>query len=105
MITDVLLAFIDWGYEHWWFFGWTAFWGILLTIQLAGSIIKLLLFTIPNRILRTLKVFTHGWPPEGLDADGDLKKNINMTMNDEALGKFKIEVTKNVIKELTTRKG
>jgi len=100
-MENVLLEFIEWGKEHWWFFGWTAFFGILLALQLTGSIIKLLFFTLPNRVLRALNVWFRGWPPQGLDADGDLRKKINMTMNDESLKSFK----KNIIDELVTRKG
>lgn len=36
-------------------------------------ILKFVLFVLPNRILRTIKVCNQGWPPSHLDADGDWK--------------------------------
>ena len=97
----VLLEFIEWGKTHWWFFGWTMFFCIPLAIVTVGGIVKVMIFTLPNRILRALNIWFRGWPPEGLDADGDLRKKINMTMNETSLKEFK----KNIIDELVTRKG
>lgn len=72
-MEQVLLAFIEWGGEHWWFFGWTAFWSILILLTGVFGTMRLVLFSLPNRILRTIKVTRQGWPPEHLDADGDWK--------------------------------
>lgn len=99
-MEKVLLEFIEWGKVHWWFFGWTAFFGVLLLIHLIGAIIKLVFFKFPNRLMRALTILIRGWPPVGLDADGDLNKRINMTMNDVTLKEFK----KNIIDELAIRK-
>lgn len=70
-MENVFLALIEWGKEHYWFFGWTLFWGVLASLGL----IKILIFSLPNRILRTIKVCKAGWPPIHLDADGDWKSN------------------------------
>ncbi len=34
-------------------------------------LLKAVLYYLPNRILRTVKVCAKGWPPAHLDADGD----------------------------------
>jgi len=52
-----------------WFIAWCALW----LGWPAFGIIKLLVFSLPNRILRTIKVSIRGWTPEHLDADGDWK--------------------------------
>jgi hypothetical protein len=72
-MDQVLLAFIEWGGEHWWFFGWTAFWGVICTLTGFFTLARIIFFLLPNRILRTISVRKHGWPPEHLDADGDWK--------------------------------
>ena len=41
-------------------------------ILLFGCIIRVI-FQVINRILRTIKVSRHGWPPAHIDADGDWK--------------------------------
>jgi hypothetical protein len=51
------------------FLAWCALWGIWPAFGVAHA----LLFRLPNRILRTVKVLVRGWPPEHLDADGDHK--------------------------------
>jgi hypothetical protein len=70
-MDQVLLSYIEWGNEHWWFFGWTAFWSILMLLAGVFQTMRLVLFVLPNRLLRTIHVTKHGWPPEHLDADGD----------------------------------
>jgi hypothetical protein len=72
-MDQVLLAFIEWGTEHWWFFGWIAFWSILTLLGGIFGTMRLVFFVLPNRILRTIKVASRGWPPAHLDADGDWK--------------------------------
>ncbi len=34
-------------------------------------LLKFVLWGLPNRVLRTIKVCVKGWPPAHLDADGD----------------------------------
>ncbi|KKN88797.1 hypothetical protein LCGC14_0244040 [marine sediment metagenome] len=72
-MDQVLLAFVEWGREHWIFFGWTAFWGLIFLILCTFQFLRTIFFVLPNRILRTIKVTMQGWPPEHLDADGDWK--------------------------------
>lgn len=36
-------------------------------------ILKILIFYIPNRIVRSINIIVRGWPPPHLDADGDWK--------------------------------
>lgn len=55
--------------NHWWISFWAFFWFMAFAVTL----LHVLLFTLPNRILRTIKVLCRGWPPEHLDADGDWK--------------------------------
>jgi len=50
------------------FLAWCALWllwGVVSLVQLAVNLV--------NRLLRTVKVLARGWPPEGLDADGDFR--------------------------------
>ena len=56
---------IEFFHEHWFL----AFF-VLLAVH---SIVYAIVFRLPNRILRTIKVVSKGWPPEHLDADGDFK--------------------------------
>lgn len=72
-MKDVLLELIAWGKDHYILFGWTLFWSALIVLGGTLGIIKALLFVVPNRILRTVKVLVRGWPPIHLDADGDWK--------------------------------
>lgn len=51
--------------EHWFL----AFLALVGFISLSHA----LLFRLPNRVLRTIKVMKRGWPPQHLDADGDFK--------------------------------
>jgi hypothetical protein len=45
----------------------------LILICATYYLLKAVLWLLPNRILRTVKVAVRGWPPEHLDADGDWK--------------------------------
>ena len=36
-------------------------------------LLKFTLFILPNRVLRSINIRKHGWPPPYCDADGDLK--------------------------------
>lgn len=72
-MTEVLLAFIEWGKVHWWFFGWTVFWSLLLTVAMVLSIIRSFFCFLPNRILRSRNLKHNGWPPSHLDGDGDFR--------------------------------
>ena len=56
-------------FNNHYFIAWCALWLGWPILHLA----KLLLFSLPVRILRTLNVVFRGWPPEHLDADGDFK--------------------------------
>lgn len=50
------------------FLAWCALWllwGVGPLVQLAVNLV--------NRLLRTVKVLARGWPPDGLDADGDFR--------------------------------
>jgi hypothetical protein len=35
------------------------------------TIVKLLLFDLPNRLIRSKNICKNGWPPSHCDADGD----------------------------------
>ncbi len=72
-MTAILLSFIEWGGLHWILFGWTAFWVFVMLIAGFFTLTRIIFFLLPNRILRTINVWKHGWPPEHLDADGDWK--------------------------------
>jgi len=37
------------------------------------TVIQVLFFRLPNRIIRHLNIRKHGWPPAHCDADGDFK--------------------------------
>ncbi len=43
----------------------------LILVCAAYYLLKSLVWLLPNRILRTVKVCVRGWPPLHLDADGD----------------------------------
>lgn len=73
-MEQVLLSYIAWGGDNPWFFGWTAFWSIIILLAGVSHTVKLVVFTLPNRILRTIHIAQHGWPPEHLDADGDWRR-------------------------------
>lgn len=51
------------------FLQWCALWLAWPVLGTAHA----LLFKIPDRIMRTIRVCAKGWPPEHLDADGDWK--------------------------------
>lgn len=50
------------------FIAWCALWLLWGLVPLAAAAANLV-----NRFLRTIKVLFRGWPPEGLDADGDFR--------------------------------
>lgn len=50
------------------FLAWCALWLLWGVVPLAQLAVNLV-----NRLLRTVKVLARGWPPEGLDADGDFR--------------------------------
>jgi hypothetical protein len=50
------------------FLAWCALWLLWGVVSLAQLAVNLV-----NRLLRTVKVLARGWPPEGLDADGDFR--------------------------------
>jgi hypothetical protein len=61
------------------FIAWCALW----LVWPAFGVAHVVLFRLPNRILRTIKVCARGWPPEHLDAGGDLNKNtVKVISND-----------------------
>ncbi len=64
--------------EHW-FLTWSAMWLLWGVYALLEIAFRRLLFTLPNRLLRTIKVLFRGWPPEHLDADGDFKEDENVS--------------------------
>lgn len=45
-----------------------SWWAMLLF-----AVVAELAWKLCNRLLRTIKVFVRGWPPDHLDADGDWK--------------------------------
>jgi len=59
------MTVLEFFHEHW-FLG---FFALCFTYGIARAVLWLL----PNRILRTIKVCVRGWPPSHLDADGDFK--------------------------------
>lgn len=38
-------------------------------------LLKFTFFVLPNRVLRTIRIWVWGWPPSHLDADGDFKRD------------------------------
>ena len=59
------------------FIAWCALWLGWPAFRLTTVLANLVLFRLPNRILRTIKVLFRGWPPEHLDADGDFNQLTN----------------------------
>lgn len=47
---------------------------IVVVFAIAAQLIYVLVFRLPNRIIRGMNIKKHGWPPEHCDADGDFKK-------------------------------
>lgn len=45
-----------------------------LFLILLETFVKLVFFSLPNRVLRHLNIRRHGWPPAHCDADGDFKE-------------------------------
>ena len=43
---------------------------------IVGWVLITVLFRLPNRVLRSINIKNHGWPPSHLDADGDFKVSI-----------------------------
>ena len=56
-------------FDNHWFIAWCALWLLWGVVPIA----YIVLFRLPNRLLRSIKVLVRGWPPEHLDADGDFK--------------------------------
>lgn len=49
---------------------------VILTMIIAPLIfhtIRLIIFILPNWIIRHMNIRKHGWPPEHCDADGDFE--------------------------------
>jgi len=62
------MGMIEFFSEHY-FLAWCALW----LGWPAFSILNAVVFKLPNRLLRSIKVVLRGWPPAHLDADGDFK--------------------------------
>ena len=57
------------------FFGgciaWTLSMAAAASVYSIAGVPKLLLFSLPNRLIQSSNIKARGWPPEHLDADGD----------------------------------
>ena len=59
------MGFWDFWHAHP-FLAWCALWLMWGVVPVIEGVLNLV-----NRVLRTIKVTARGWPPSGLDADGD----------------------------------
>lgn len=64
------MTIIEWMNNNY-FITWSALWLGYPIIFAIWSISYSILFKLPNRILRTIKVICRGYPPAHLDEDGD----------------------------------
>ena len=49
-------------------------WLTFFLAVIAGNVILGLLVKLPNRLLRHLNIWKHGYPPAHCDADGDFRE-------------------------------